>query len=63
MWVSFLRSFLGNEAHYDTSLSRPGMGGLGVGGKKFTLKKLMCFDSVPHHRFTNHYIIQRPFSN
>ena len=42
MWVPFLRSFPGNEAHKLLS-GGPKIGGLGRGGGKFMLKKFMCF--------------------
>ena len=41
MWVPFLRSFLGNEAH-QIFWGGPQWGVL-VGAKKFMLKKFMCF--------------------
>ena len=41
MWVPFLRSFPGNEAH-KLFLGVPYLGVLG-GAKKFMLKKFMCF--------------------
>ena len=41
MWVPFLRSFPGNEAH--KLFSGGPKWGFRVGGKKFMLKKFVCF--------------------
>ena len=48
MWVPFSRPFPGNEAH--NFPWGPTSRFLGVGGKKFILKKFVCF-SVPYRQF------------